>query len=181
MSIWKWTVLYSLHALNNTPQINGIGPHQMGITKRSNNHSFAECSRGPIENSIKSLVKLYYNALAHNWTGSLNAQYVRACPAPNSSALQMQRLYALHINKRKVGENSFGNSLKHFVPFPGWGHAVTMTQPRVWNPHDAQDPEYDPPMRGLWQEPRSCQLGINQMLWKNTSLCLVNTCHSLLV
>lgn len=77
--IWKRTVLYSLHALNNTFQIwHKAISH--GDTKRNNNHSFIESSRRPVENLTQGLIRMYCNALAQNCTGSLDAKFVRACP-----------------------------------------------------------------------------------------------------
>lgn len=64
----------------------------------------------------------------------------------------------------------------HFVPFPGWDHAVIMRKFHIWNPPDAQDPKHELQMCGPWQQLSaeeqhcSCQSEVKEEQGKNIYL-----------
>lgn len=166
----------------------GIGPHQMEITKRSNNHSFTECSRGPVENLIKGPHKDVLQC------PSSKLYRLSWCPICQSLSWHLMpsldaKIMYVKYQQMNSGREFFWEQSKttHFVPFPGWEHEVIMRKFHIWNLPDAQDPKHELWMCGPWQQLRaveqhcSCRSEGKQVQGKNIFLCLVHTCHSLLV
>lgn len=123
-----------------TPPKYGRGPHRMEITKRNNNHSFTEFSRGPVENLIKGpqkdvcpSSKLY----RLSWCSICQSLSWHLMPSLDAKIMYVK------YQQMNSGREFFWKQSKttHFVPFPDWEHEVIMRKFHIWSIPDAQDPK----------------------------------------